>query len=337
MDTAENRLMEPQDWEINLKYLYRYIQKKKRIIFLSVLLCALAGLLYALIPYALHTSDAAYMASYEAAFNEQTLRYNTELEETQADIASINSYLSNNLIGKDQPVMVNVDIPNAEGDQWIYYINLNDLLNQKQASLQALKAGGAPQWAYTREILLHQILRYGLIGFVFGLLASVLTVTAYYIASDKILDSEKLRINTRVSIQGLIPPYGGKQGNKADPAREEACNNAVALTAQSILATLEANGVTEGSIALAGTLGMEGLLQTAEAFNKALPDGRLQFAAAGNPLSDTACVEIVKTSAAVLIVERQGVSRCSDVVRENARLIGWGKPLPGAVLLDASM
>ena len=174
----------------------------------------------------------------------------------------------------------------------------------------------------------------------------MLVIAVYYVASDKILDIDKLQSLSIVNILGVVPRKGNKQRNsqkdasaadKGSRSKQQPMDrdDALAVTAQSIHATVLAKEIMEGSIALAGSIGTEVLQGVVNVFNQAVPDTRLRFVSAGDPMRDVVAVETISAAKAVVFVEKQGVSRCSDVVKENARVLAWGKPVLGAVLLDA--
>ena len=213
-------------------------------------------------------------------------------------------------------------------------------LQDKMVELKELEDEGEPQWEYSWWSIVKQLVKYLVIAASLGLLAAVLAIAAYYITSDKILDVDKLQAYSNISILGVIPrkeskPAKMKNGTGAIQQHANSSDSMMTLTAQSIYTTVLASGAADGSIALAGSLGSEVLQGVVNAFNQAVPDTRLRFVSAGDPMRDIAAVETISAAKAVVFVEKQGVSRCSDVVKENARVLAWGKPVLGAVLLDA--
>ena len=213
-------------------------------------------------------------------------------------------------------------------------------LQDKMVELKELEDEGEPQWEYSWWSIVKQLVKYLVIAASLGLLAAVLAIAAYYITSDKILDVDKLQAYSNISILGVIPrkeskPAKMKNGTGAIQQHANSSDSMMTLTAQSIYTTVLAGGAGDGSIALAGSIEMEVLQGVVNAFNQAVPDTQLRFVSAGDPMRDVAAVETISAAKAVVFVEKQGVSRCSDVVKENARVLAWGKPVLGAVLLDA--
>jgi len=222
---------------------------------------------------------------------------------------------------------------------------LNTQIRETKLELNALEEEFkeltfAPLW---RRITV-QMLKTAVYAALGGIVVMLVLLALYYTVSGKILDSDKLRCIANLSVLGSIPGAGQKRirildraaaamgGVKLKTAERE---TALALTAQSICTTVSAKGITEGGIALAGSVAEEELRAVAEAFNEAAADTKLRFVAAGNPMCDVASVEAVKAAAIVVVVEKQGVSLCADVVKEADRITAWGKPVLGVVLLDA--
>ncbi|MBE0601107.1 MAG: hypothetical protein IH607_04915 [Firmicutes bacterium] len=218
-------------------------------------------------------------------------------------------------------------------------------LNDKQDELEALtKAAGAltiePVWRTVAKELVKTAL-YTLVG---AGIVMILLLGLYYIVSDRVLDADKLQYTARLDILGKIAAGKAKRirwmdrlaaavgGVRLQSGRRD---DLLALTAQSIRSTVASGGFAQGSIALAGNMAPEELAEIAAALNESLTDDKLVFTAAGDPMQDIASVEKIHASVMAVIIVRQNASRCSDTVRQAARIAAWGKPVLGAVLLDA--
>lgn len=172
----------------------------------------------------------------------------------------------------------------------------------------------------------------------------ILLLALYYILTDKVLDTDKLQSAVRLDILGKISGSKPKRntildklaaaigGVRLQTAKQE---DMLALTAQSIRSTVLSRGIAEGGIALVGNMMPEELARIAGVFNEALAEEKLRFTIAGDPMQEVASVDKIQSSVTTVVVVKQGVSRCSDIMQEAARLAAWGKPVLGAVLLDA--
>ncbi|MBN1777977.1 MAG: hypothetical protein JW811_07630 [Clostridiales bacterium] len=178
-----------------------------------------------------------------------------------------------------------------------------------------------------------------------GLIAMALLLAIYYALSDRILDADKLRYAAKLDILGAIPRGKHKRKRRLLDRAAAAVGgvtlktaereDALALTARSIFAFVSAKGITEGNIALAGSIAAAELMEIADVFNDAVADAKLKFSAAGNPMRNASAVDGITASGIAVIVEKQEQSSCTDVVKAVDRITAWGKPVLGAVLLDA--
>ncbi len=239
-----------------------------------------------------------------------------------------------------------VDTALAEQQQKSFeqVVVISNLLEQKNTELEKLQNQGEPQWEYTRRSVVVKLLKNVAIAGILGLAAALLLIALFYIVSDIILDIDKLQSLSIVNILGVIPQAKPKRIKLFFRAVARICGGkrqgmdrdaALAATAQSICAAVLAKGTENGGVALAGSIGADALREFADALSGAVADERVRFAAAGDPIRDAAAVEAITASEFVVIVEKQNVSKCSDVVKEITRICAWGKPVLGAVLLDA--
>lgn len=224
-------------------------------------------------------------------------------------------------------------------------IELKQQLKDKQKELEDFSDmisafALSPVWLTVAKQLAKSAL-YTLAG---SLVVVILLLALYYMLSDKVLDADKLRNTVRLDILGKISGAKPKKKSVWDKwaaavggvrlqtaGREEL----LALTAQSIRSTMLSRGVAEGGIALVGNVAAEELASVAAALNAALTDGKLAFTIAGDPMREVGAVEKIQACVTAVVIVRQGVSRCSDIMQETARVAAWGKPVLGALLLDA--
>ncbi len=197
-----------------------------------------------------------------------------------------------------------------------------------------------PIWLTITE----QLIKTALLTLVGALIVIILLLALYYVVSNKVLDADKLQYSTKLDILGKIASDKSNRiriwdklaatvsGSRLQKAKRE---DLLALTAQSIRSTVRSMGIVEGNITLAGSVAPEELSGIAAAFNKALSDNKLVFTVAGDPMQEIASVEEINASVMAIVIVRQNASRCSDIVRQAARITAWGKPVLGAILLDA--
>ena len=240
---------------------------------------------------------------------------------------------------------VDLDLAGKQQANFEQIYSYNSLLQEKNLALQTLKqTEGEPVWEYSWQRIATRFVKNALMAAVFGLIAALLAVAVYYLSSDKLLDVDKLQSVLFIRILGCVPRGGKKRRGAPDrsavPAGGVKFNTedqqaAVTLAARNIHAMVLADGTKEGKVALVGSVGMEALKELAMVFNGMMAEEPIQFEAAGNPLTDGASVALIRGAILSVMVERQGVSLCSDVVKERNRILSWGKPVLGVVVLDA--
>lgn len=249
-------------------------------------------------------------------------------------------------INDSMSTIIDASLAEEQQKNFEQVITLSNLLDTKMLELAQLMSAGKPQWEFTWRKIVVRFVKTTFIAGVLGLFAAMFLLVIYYITSDKILDIDKLQSLSVVNILGAIPRSAQKQrkaskkapaagkggGNKRQPMDYSA---ALAVAAQSIYAAALAKGIKDGGVALTGSIGADALREFAEALNGAVADSRLRFMAAGDPLREAAAMGPITAAEFTVIVEKQGVSVCSDVVKETERIRIWGKPVLGAVLLDA--
>ena len=176
-----------------------------------------------------------------------------------------------------------------------------------------------------------------------GWIMILLLLAMRYIVADKVYDVDKLRCGAGFGVLAEIPRAQQKRKRLLDKLamlvggvrlKSTQRDSLLLLTARSIHATVTAQGISEGTIAVAGSIDAEELQEITEQFNHAVETQNLQFVAAGNPLQDALSVDIIGEAAATVAVEKQDVSMCADICKEIARMTAWGKTPLGIVLLD---
>lgn len=224
-------------------------------------------------------------------------------------------------------------------------LTLTAQLRSKNAELAALGAEPTPSGQPpARGSLSKRLLYVAAVAFFASLMLTALVLATYYLVSNRVIDGQKLRYASGLAVLGSVPRAKAKKARLMDRAAAAIGrvrlytgqrDSALALTARSIYTAAMAKGAAERGIALAGSLPEPELADIAGAFNKAVPEARLPFTAVGNPMLDIASVDKTTAAGVVVIVVKQGVSLCSDVQIEAARIRDWGMPVLGAVLLNA--
>ena len=177
---------------------------------------------------------------------------------------------------------------------------LSGLLQEKNLALQKLQTEeGEPQWEFSVGSIVMKSVKSAILAAVLACIAAILSLALFYVFTDKILDADKLQSLCACNILGYVPRDGNRPMKKLDRAaaavsgirrHTEDRKSAVALTARSICATVLGGGIRDGSIALAGSIGMDELKGIAAEFNEAISDEPLRFTAAGSPMMDVSSI-----------------------------------------------
>lgn len=227
----------------------------------------------------------------------------------------------------------------------IQYISDVDIkLQEKNEEYLKWKKEPEPEAEYTvAEVVKGAIKTLVIAGVVSGVLLAVI-VAFVALLSGKLLNPEDMKKRFGLRLIGELPTTRVKKpfafvsrwfaafgGITMVPEDYERLAYTVAAGIKSELSARE-EAKDWKTVAFAGTVSEEEL-QTLLAAMKL--DGSYKVTAVADILTNAESVEKVVTADCVVLVEKQEVSRLSDITKELEALKAWNKPVLGAIVLNA--
>lgn len=229
-------------------------------------------------------------------------------------------------------VVVDEELADLQEDAADRLLEYMDYLEEYRYSLNQLSVPAMPDLSVSSAV--KSAIKYAVVGFLGGaFLVAVLACVAYAVG-DKVYSAEELKSRFGIALLGKA----ALKDRKRCPIDRwlDRCEDRGKTEAQGALAVMGANvrnHCPENTVLLvAGTAGETAMETIVQTLTQALP-GRTVIAG-GSLLESVDAIEGLSKCDCVLLVERCGVSRYSQVKSQLEAVAGVNKPLLGCVVLE---
>lgn len=224
--------------------------------------------------------------------------------------------------------MSDTDLADMQTQQEQALMDLYDSIDATEAELEALvppqtQAAGIGSTVKSAVI-------FAIIGGVLGVFLAVLTAWIGHIGSSKVYSARTLCNRTNIKVLGCVNTAGGQDPITAKlRALEGRSLSDSAQQTQLIAANIRNLCKDSKHLLVTGSVDAASIT---DALCQAMPG--MQITGCGSLLADIAAVEALAKCDHVLLVEKCGVSRYTDIDQTLSMIVDNGKKLLGCVLLD---
>lgn len=199
--------------------------------------------------------------------------------------------------------------------------------------------------AHSNNALIKVLIKYGVLGFMIGVILAILWRMVMYAFSDKIYLPEDLCQKYGINLIGVIPRNKKKKKSLLDcfirkvfgvKISEELQESLAERTAEEILILAVKKGKEWPDIpvvALVSSYSTDISAALGVLIEKKLKRD-IRIVNAGNILQDARSIRMADRADFVVIVEKQGFSSFKEYKEACGKLILWGKDVLGVVLID---
>ena len=239
---------------------------------------------------------------------------------------------SANVVNTSVNSVVDEELADLQEDAADRLLDYADYLEEYQYSLSQLSVPAMPDLSVSSAV--KSVIKYALVGFLGGAFLVAALACVAYAVGDKVYSAEELKSRFGFALLGKASLKDAKRC-WVDRWLDR-CEDRGKTEAQGALAVMGANvrnHCPEGAALLvAGTAGEAAMEKVVQALTQTLP-GRTVIAG-GSLLESVDAIEGLNRCDCVLLVERCGLSRYSQVKGQLEAVEGVNKPLLGCVVLE---
>lgn len=223
------------------------------------------------------------------------------------------------------------------------YINtitdMQDLLLECNNQLSELKEPTAPE-ANTRASVMKEGVKYGVIGFIVGVIFVGFAYALQYLACGKLMNSDELNDRYGILILGDYYAPMHAQPNRIDrwidrmhgiTEKKQSLESVYALSASNMKAQLSAE--KNPKLLLLGNAKTKDFEAAANALTEKLATSGIDLIVAGNINESASAIEKLQEAEQVVLIEQRGASRQQAIEKELLTLRKLGKKIVGAIVL----
>ena len=254
------------------------------------------------------------------------------LDEIQRDITATMGEHTLNKVNTAVTVMVDEDVADLQEDAADRLLEYTDYLEDYRYALEQLSAPGMPDMSMSSVV--KGAIKYALVGFLVGAFLVAAVACVGFVIGDKVYSAEELKSRFGLTLLGKVS-LNHKKRCCIDRLLDR-CEDRGKTEEQGALAVIGANVANhcpENAVLLvAGTAGDAAMEAVVKALTQTMP-GRTLISG-GNLLESLTAIEALPKCDAVLLVERCGVSRYSQINAQMQAIQGVNKQLLGCVVLE---
>ena len=228
--------------------------------------------------------------------------------------------------------MVDEDLADLQEEAADRLLEYTDYLEEYRYGLGLLSAPGMPDMSMSSVV--KGAIKYALVGFLGGAFLVAIVACVGFVIGDKVYSAEELRSRFGLTVLGKVS-LNHKKRCCIDRLLDR-CEDRGKTEEQGALAVAAANVANhcpeKATLLVAGTAGEAGMAKIVEALTRALPGTAV--ISGDSLLESLAAIEGLSKCDAVLLVERCGVSRYSQIDAQLEAVKGMDKLLLGCVVLE---
>lgn len=254
------------------------------------------------------------------------------LDTVQQEITATMGKHTLNKVNAGITVMVDEDLADLQEDAADRLLEYTDYLGEYHYALGQLSAPVAPDMSISN--VLKGVIKYAVVGFIGGAFLVAAIAFISFVIGDKVYSAEEMKSRFGVTLLGKVS-LSDKKRCCIDRLLDR-CENRGKTEEQGALAVVGANVANhcpeKATLLVAGTVGDAEMEKIVAALTLALP-GR-SVISGGSLLESLPAIEGLSKCDAVLLVERCGVSRYSQISAQMEAVKGVNKQLLGCVVVE---
>lgn len=198
-----------------------------------------------------------------------------------------------------------------------------------------VKEGSGDTINSVRQATVTDIVKYGGLGFIGGLLVGCFAVAVYLILGNRVFSAEEMNRRYHLREITVFPKSEKMKGFNAFVRRFDADASYLRMPAEERLALAASNlsvyAANEKRIVLTGSVGQQAL----EKVQRLLADlmENREILCAPNLMRSAASMEMIREQGCVVLVESAVESRYSEIDREMQQLSNWNRDIIGSIVI----
>lgn len=254
------------------------------------------------------------------------------LDGIQQEITATMGEHTLNKVNAGVAVVVDEDVAEVQEDAADRLLEYMDYLEEYRYALEQLSAPGMPDVSVSGVV--KGAIKYALVGFLVGAFLVAAVACVGFVIGDKVYSAEELKSRFGLTLLGKVA-LNQKKSCCIDRLLDR-CEDRGKTEEQGALAVAGANVANHcpenAALLVAGTAGEAEMAKIVETLTQALPGRTVIFG--GSLLESLTAIEALPKCDAVLLVERCGVSRYSQIDAQLQAVKGVNKQLLGCVVLE---